>query len=380
MSDQLIADRDQGRLRCPAWRWAARPACTVALARGFVATPDGLGTLGMLATVLTVFLAPVVAGLAGYASFSALWLHGQRPERQVPAPASGHPARGGGVLRRARCCLGIGRARLARRLIDQRGARGASISTMTLPTVRPAPTELRRTDEAVSRYGDAGSAWLAAMWQADPLADAVVNDPAGRGAARTVRTLMTEGIAAVTDPEPSVAALLDQLTDGARLAGPRPAGPRQRRTRPLQRPVGPGARRRLAARRRRQLDRGQAAAAHRPLRDRARGPVDRGRRVAVPRGRARRDGDRRARLPAHGAGADDPRARPPAHPRPRGVGRGRLGRADPPALHGVHARRVRPHLARRDGRPRRPAARLGARRHLPPVALRRARDRRRPGR
>jgi hypothetical protein len=84
---------------------------------------------------------------------------------------------------------------------------------MTLPTVRPAPTELRRTDEAVSRYGDAGSAWLAAMWQADPLADAVVNDRAGRGAARTVRTLMTEGVAAVTDPEPPVSALLAQVTE-----------------------------------------------------------------------------------------------------------------------------------------------------------------------
>ncbi len=84
---------------------------------------------------------------------------------------------------------------------------------MTTPTAPPAPTALRRTDTAVSRYGDAGSAWLAAMWRADPLADAVVDDPAGRGAARSVRTLMTEGLAAVSgDPEPSVAALLEQLT------------------------------------------------------------------------------------------------------------------------------------------------------------------------
>ena len=84
---------------------------------------------------------------------------------------------------------------------------------MTLHTARPAPTALRHVDRAVSRYGDAGSKWLAAMWRADPLADTVVNDPAGRGAARTVRTLMTEGIAAVSDPEPSVSALLEQLIE-----------------------------------------------------------------------------------------------------------------------------------------------------------------------
>ncbi len=83
---------------------------------------------------------------------------------------------------------------------------------MTSDPERPAPTALRHLDRAVSRYGDAGSAWLAAMWRADPLADTVVNDPAGRGAARTVRTLMTEGVAAVADPEPSVSALLEQLT------------------------------------------------------------------------------------------------------------------------------------------------------------------------
>ncbi len=84
---------------------------------------------------------------------------------------------------------------------------------MTQDTARPVPTALRHVDRAVSRYGAAGSTWLAAMWQADALADAVVNDPTGRGAARTVRTLMTEGLAAVTDPEPSVQALLEQLTD-----------------------------------------------------------------------------------------------------------------------------------------------------------------------
>ena len=84
---------------------------------------------------------------------------------------------------------------------------------VTSQTTRPAPTGLRHTDQAVAQYGAAGSDWLSAMWLADPLADAVVDDPAGRGAARSVRTLMTEGIAAVTDPEPTVSALLDQLVE-----------------------------------------------------------------------------------------------------------------------------------------------------------------------
>ncbi len=84
---------------------------------------------------------------------------------------------------------------------------------MTHDAVRPAPTGLRRVDEAVSRYGEAGSAWLAAMWQADPLADAVVADPAGRRAARAVRALMTDGVGTVEDPDPSVSALLAQLTE-----------------------------------------------------------------------------------------------------------------------------------------------------------------------
>lgn len=77
---------------------------------------------------------------------------------------------------------------------------------------RPAPTALPNIDEALSRYGDFGDAWVAGMWQADDLADAVVNDPAGAAAAQQVRTLMTQGLGAVADPLPSVQALLDQLT------------------------------------------------------------------------------------------------------------------------------------------------------------------------
>lgn len=86
---------------------------------------------------------------------------------------------------------------------------------MTISEVRPAPTALPNADLAVSRYGALGEAWLAGMWQADPLADAVVNDPSGPVAGRAVRTLMTEGVAALgrADEQPaSVQALLAQIT------------------------------------------------------------------------------------------------------------------------------------------------------------------------
>lgn len=75
-----------------------------------------------------------------------------------------------------------------------------------------APTALPNIDLAIDRFGDAGRAWVAGMWMADPLADAVAEDPAGPAAARAVRTLMTEGVTAVVDPTPSVAALLDHVT------------------------------------------------------------------------------------------------------------------------------------------------------------------------
>lgn len=50
--------------------------CVVALA-AFVVAP-AFGVLGALGAVATVFLAPVAAGLAGYASFVALWRHAER--------------------------------------------------------------------------------------------------------------------------------------------------------------------------------------------------------------------------------------------------------------------------------------------------------------
>lgn len=83
---------------------------------------------------------------------------------------------------------------------------------VTASDVRPAPTALPNAGLALTRYGDLGSAWLAGMWQADPLADAVVGDPAGPVAGRAVRTMMEHGVAAVTDPPPTVRALIDQVT------------------------------------------------------------------------------------------------------------------------------------------------------------------------
>ena len=41
-----------------------------------VTVPSSLGALWMLGTIMSVVLGPLAAGLAGYASFVALWLHG----------------------------------------------------------------------------------------------------------------------------------------------------------------------------------------------------------------------------------------------------------------------------------------------------------------
>ena len=90
---------------------------------------------------------------------------------------------------------------------------------MTTLDDRPAPTApptaLRRTDDAVARFGEAGRTWLEAMWRADPLADAVVAD--GRASARAVRTLMTDGLGAVEgsglDLSPAVEALIAQVRE-----------------------------------------------------------------------------------------------------------------------------------------------------------------------
>ncbi len=77
------------------------------------------------------------------------------------------------------------------------------------PTI---PTGLRNAERAVQQYGAAGQNWLDLMWKADPLADAVVNDPSGTAAGRAVRVLMTQGIGALDDVPTSVEALLEHLT------------------------------------------------------------------------------------------------------------------------------------------------------------------------
>ncbi len=74
------------------------------------------------------------------------------------------------------------------------------------------PSELRNAELAVRRFGEHGQVWLDLMWEADPLADAVANDPSGAAAGKAVRILMTEGIGALSVVPVSVQALLDHLT------------------------------------------------------------------------------------------------------------------------------------------------------------------------
>ena len=62
------------------------------------------------------------------------------------------------------------------------------------------PRDLANADIAVRRYGDLGHRWLDGMWQADPLADAVVADDFGAlSATDAVRAALEGGIDSVTD-------------------------------------------------------------------------------------------------------------------------------------------------------------------------------------
>ncbi|WP_196780918.1 oxygenase MpaB family protein [Nocardioides sambongensis] len=78
----------------------------------------------------------------------------------------------------------------------------------------PAPTGLSNCDAALERYGAKGRAWLDGMWQADPLADAVVNDPGGAGPAlRAIRGMLDDGAGVVPEGAPASArALAEQIT------------------------------------------------------------------------------------------------------------------------------------------------------------------------
>ena len=76
------------------------------------------------------------------------------------------------------------------------------------------PTELVETDTAVYRFGPAGARWLDAMWDADPLADAVVNDDFLSGSAtQAVTAALADGIDAFDDAPPSLRALFAMLDD-----------------------------------------------------------------------------------------------------------------------------------------------------------------------
>ncbi|MEE2034955.1 oxygenase MpaB family protein [Rhodococcus chondri] len=76
------------------------------------------------------------------------------------------------------------------------------------------PRALVNADLAVTRYGDLGRRWLDGMWQADPLADAVVNDGFGSSSATAaVRAALAGGIGAVPDAPASLRALFEFLDD-----------------------------------------------------------------------------------------------------------------------------------------------------------------------
>ena len=239
------------------------------------------------------------------------------------------------------------------------------------------PTALVNADLAVARHGALGRRWLDAMWDGDPLADAVVADGASRllrarARRRRRRSRTTRRTRCARCSPPS--------TRRAGLAGPRRLRPRRRPPHAPDPRVRPRPRRRLAAGRRDQPRRRQAAGLHRPLRDQRRGPVARGRRLVDTGYDARRPPAHRARLRAHRPRPDDPRADPrPPRPPTRSWDAAAWGMPIPQpfmaftlaefcsvALKAMHKLGVRFTHAR-------------ARRHPAPLALRRPPRRRRSG-
>lgn len=76
------------------------------------------------------------------------------------------------------------------------------------------PTTLRRYDDAVDRFGDFATSYVAATWVGDPLADAFVADFADLGHGRAMRMLREacrSGIDSVADAPPSLRALFAEL-------------------------------------------------------------------------------------------------------------------------------------------------------------------------
>jgi len=90
-----------------------------------------------------------------------------------------------------------------------------SLDHVTLaPSPTTVPTSLRQIDRARARHGAFADAYLAGMWQGDPLADAFVADIAALGHGRAMRLLRTacrEGIEAVPDAPASLRALFTAL-------------------------------------------------------------------------------------------------------------------------------------------------------------------------
>jgi hypothetical protein len=79
---------------------------------------------------------------------------------------------------------------------------------------RPTPSALVNADLALRRYGDAGRVWLDGMWEADPLADAVVDDGfGGSSATAAVRAALDGGIDSVADAPQSLRDLFAFLDD-----------------------------------------------------------------------------------------------------------------------------------------------------------------------
>ena len=79
---------------------------------------------------------------------------------------------------------------------------------------RRIPRDLVNADLAVRRYADLGERWLDGMWQADPPADAVVNDDFGpTSATDAVRVALADGVDAVPDAPESLRELFAFLDD-----------------------------------------------------------------------------------------------------------------------------------------------------------------------
>ncbi|OWY83160.1 oxygenase MpaB family protein [Rhodococcus sp. BUPNP1] len=79
---------------------------------------------------------------------------------------------------------------------------------------RRIPRDLVNADLAVRRYADLGERWLDGMWQADPLADAVVNDDFGPNSATdAVRVALADGVDAVPGAPDSLRDLFAFLDD-----------------------------------------------------------------------------------------------------------------------------------------------------------------------